>query len=260
MSNQPRVFEGYAQSYDMLYADKDYQRECDFIEEVLQRYNGALSKCEILDLGCGTGGHAIPLAQRGYSVWGIDFSPAMIELAQEKSSECATGKLQFQVGNIQSAQLKRSFGAVICMFAVIGYQTTNAELFTLISNVRRHLQPGGVFICDFWFGPAVLRERPVERIKEIKLKNERLIRIARPELCVDSHVVTVNYHLLRIFGDKVLEEIREAHRMRFLFKPELEFMLTQAGLTPVTFCDFGKLDAPASELTWNVSAVAQLQG
>ena len=48
------------------------------------------------------------------------------------------------------------------MFAVIGYQTSNDELFAALQTVRRHLKPKGLFICDFWYGPAVLKQRPTK--------------------------------------------------------------------------------------------------
>jgi len=75
----------YADQYDLLYSDKNYEAECDLIEEVFRRY--AKSSVEtILDLGCGTGGHAFPLARRGYRVTGVDRSAEMLAHAREKTS------------------------------------------------------------------------------------------------------------------------------------------------------------------------------
>ncbi len=81
-----KVFgQDYADQYDLLYTDKDYEAECDLIEEVFRKYgNGRIST--ILDLGCGTGNHAIPLASRGYHVTGIDISEDMITHAQKKAN------------------------------------------------------------------------------------------------------------------------------------------------------------------------------
>ena len=66
--------------YDALYADKPYTKECDFIEEAFKRYAVDRPK-KILDIGCGTGGHALELARRGYNVTGIDASRIMIKAA-----------------------------------------------------------------------------------------------------------------------------------------------------------------------------------
>lgn len=78
------VFNRYSNYYDTLYEDKNYGAECDFIETIFSKFYLAPVK-HILDLGCGTGGHAIPLAQRGYHVTGIDRSEEMLKKAEEKA-------------------------------------------------------------------------------------------------------------------------------------------------------------------------------
>jgi predicted TPR repeat methyltransferase len=57
------VFKDYAKYYDLLYQEKNYEEECDFIEQVFRGFSKLKVK-SILELGCGTGGHAIPLARR----------------------------------------------------------------------------------------------------------------------------------------------------------------------------------------------------
>jgi ubiquinone/menaquinone biosynthesis C-methylase UbiE len=52
----------YSDAYDLIYRDKDYNAECDLIERIFQTYSN--STRSVLDLGCGTGNHAFPLAQR----------------------------------------------------------------------------------------------------------------------------------------------------------------------------------------------------
>ena len=65
MSSPDRVFtSGYAHHYDLIYSDKDYQAECDIVEDLARRHTDR-NICTVLDLGCGTGGHAIPLTLRG---------------------------------------------------------------------------------------------------------------------------------------------------------------------------------------------------
>ena len=76
--------EDYAGMYDQLYADKNYERECEFVLAHLEnRFHQPL---RLLDLGCGTGGHAQYLANQGHKVTGIDISQSMLDLAVEKIS------------------------------------------------------------------------------------------------------------------------------------------------------------------------------
>ena len=78
------TFSKYSEYYDLFYKDKDYEAECDFIEEVFKRYSSIPVK-SILDIGCGTGGHAIPLTKRDHSVTGIDISTTMLEKAKQRA-------------------------------------------------------------------------------------------------------------------------------------------------------------------------------
>ena len=74
----------YSQNYDQFYQDKDYNRECDLIEKIALQ--GMINPCDILDLGCGTGGHAKVLADRNHFVLGVDRSESMINIAAKNSS------------------------------------------------------------------------------------------------------------------------------------------------------------------------------
>lgn len=251
------IFHSYANAYDLLYRDKCYESECDFLQEVFKRFEKKETR-HILDLGCGTGNHAIPLAQRGYSVFGIDRSGRMIEIARKKAivhgQNC---QLQFDVANIQHVNLCKNFDAVICMFAVLGYQTSNEMLFSTLCTVRKHLNAGGLFVCDFWYGPAVLRQRPTDRVKIIEEDKNRIIRLVKPHLNTQTNIVSVTYHLVHLKDNQLLEETEEVHHVRFIFYPEIEFMMAQAGLQIEHFCSFGEMDKSVTEETWNVSIIAR---
>ena len=109
----------------------------------------------MLDLGCGTGGHAVPLAERGYDVVGVDRSPDMLQRAMQRGSSA-----RFQLGEIGSLDLGETFDAVLLMFAVLGYQVGNADVQAALATARRHLHTTGLLFADLWYGPAVLAERP----------------------------------------------------------------------------------------------------
>src|SRR5262249_51990165 len=112
----------YAAAYDTLYEDKDYLAECDLIERVFELY-GVGRVRSVLDLGCGTGGHSGPLAERGYEVTGVDRSPHMLERARVR-----TAAARFELGEIGSLDLATTFDAVLMMFAVLSYQVGNADV------------------------------------------------------------------------------------------------------------------------------------
>ena len=249
------VFGVYASYYDALYRDKDYKAECDFLEQIFARYAHAPVRT-ILDLGCGTGGHALPLARRGYTVTGVDLSEHMLEKARQKAAEAGLA-VSFHHGDIRTLDLDRTFDAVIAMFAVISYQTSNEDLAAAFRTARRHLEPSGLFVFDCWFGPAVLVQRPTDRYKIVEINGERIIRFAHPTLDIMRHTVQVDYKVLRLKDDRVLDEVDESHVMRFLFPQEIAHYLGEAGFRLEKLCPFMVLDRDVSEQDWNVSVISK---
>ena len=255
--DQPGVFKAYANIYDALYHDKNYEKECDFLEEVFHRFafDGVKS---ILDMGCGTGGHAIPLAERGYGVYGIDRSERMLSVARKKTDDSGlSDKIQLKTADVRGCVIDKTFDAVIAMFAVLSYQVSNDDLFSTLKTARRHLRLGGLFVCDFWYGPAVLRQRPEERVKSLQENDDRIVRIVKPEIDTQKNVVDVYYDILRLRGDRLIEDFKEKHSMRFIFKPEIEFFLRQAGFSLNHFCSFLDIEKEVCEDTWNVTAISR---
>ncbi len=70
------VFDEYARYYDLLYRDKDYQAEADYVAGLIQRFNPKAQS--ILELGSGTGIHAALLAEKGFTVHGIERNAEML--------------------------------------------------------------------------------------------------------------------------------------------------------------------------------------
>lgn len=250
------VFDTYARYYDLLYQDKDYAQEADFIHQLLKTH--APKAQHLLELGSGTGRHAEYLADRGYQVTGVERSEEMLARCgqrQAMQSNTIAQRLKFLQGDLREVRLGQRFDCVLSLFHVISYQTSNDDLAAAFATVSQHLKPGGVFIFDVWYGPAVLHDKPQVRVKRLQNEQLAITRIAEPVLHVNDNVVDVNYHiLLQRAGTENCQELRELHRMRYLFKPELEALLNQAGMDLVT-CGEWLTDAPAGLDTWGVYLV-----
>jgi SAM-dependent methyltransferase len=220
------VFDAYAAYYDLLYRDKDYPAEARYVQSLLRRHG--VSDGDILELGCGTGKHAEQLAQLGYSVHGIDLSPSMVDIARRRTTSDRT---RFDVGDARSARLNKKFDAAISLFHVASYQTTNEDLAGMLATASAHLKTGGVFVFDFWYGPGVLTDPPAERVKSLKDDAIEVVRTAKPKLHPNENIVDVHYKVTvtQIQNGRV-SELEETHRMRYLFLPELKFMLQAVGM------------------------------
>jgi len=72
-------FAKYAKYYDRIYADKAYAVESQYIRKILKK-----KKLKILEVGCGSGGHALQLHKMGHKITAIDSSKQMISAAKKK--------------------------------------------------------------------------------------------------------------------------------------------------------------------------------
>lgn len=245
----------YAAAYDALYSDKDYEAETDILEQLFRRYaSGPVH--EVLDLGCGTGSHALPLARRGYTATGVDVAPQMLSRARAKVA-AANLRVALCEADIREYRDGRQYDAVIMMFAVLGYQRTNDDVTRALRTARAHLRPGGVFIADFWYGPAVLTLGPESRFKRIVQGERRILRFAGGVCDEARHACTVSYDTVTIEGTTVLAEVHEDHDVRFFFPLELDFALQDAGLARSALRAYPEVERPPGISDWCACLVAQ---
>jgi SAM-dependent methyltransferase len=252
------AFELYAQYYDETYADKDYVSEAKFIDGLLQEFHpGARS---ILDLGCGTGTHAFRLAEMGYTVQGVDNSPNMIEVAERRKKHLPTEvqqRVAFTQADIRKASLHDRYDAVVSLFHVFSYQITDDDVRLSLKTASQHLSAGGIFLFDFWYGPAVLRSPPQTRLKRIESDELKIVRVTEPTLHPNENVVDVEFLFFVRGKDFKFREFGETHRMRYFFLPELESFLDHAGFTPRHKLEWLTGNVPSTN-SWSVFVLAQL--
>jgi SAM-dependent methyltransferase len=255
-SGAPGVFGAYADFYDLLYRGKPYDIECDFVEDVFDSHATA-PITSVLDLGCGTGGHAIPLAQRGFEVVGVDRSSEMVSIARRKASDLALD-VAFAQSDVGDLDLGRQFDAVLAMFAVLSYQATDEALRRFVQSARRHLVDGGLFLFDFWFGPAVLSHGPERRERVVECGNgDTLLRSAAGRLDPDARTIEVTYVLRVLNEGRQRREVREVHVLRFFFADEIEEVLGSAGFELLALTPAFEVGREPEPDDWNVSVVAR---
>lgn len=234
----------FASVYDRLMADMPYDRWVAFAEACFERFGrpGTLA-----DLGCGTGSIAIPLAQMGCRVYGIDLSDEMLAVAQEKSSRLrrlsagggSHGEALWLQQDMREWELDVEVDAVISFCDSINYLTEPEDVEALFARTFEGLKPGG------WFAFDVHTPRTLEDYAENQpfvLNEEDLAYIW---LCgLDEETCTIE-HELTFFarepgGDGPFERFEEIHTQRAYPLEQLKLMLEQAGFRQVAmYADFG---------------------
>jgi SAM-dependent methyltransferase len=247
----------YSDSYDAIYQDKDYQAECALVSRLLRDF-GDQPVRRVLDLGCGTGNHVIPLTRLGYEVVGVERSEEMLARARAKASKAFPNQaIAFHQGDIRTKELASTFDAALMMFAVLGYQQSNADVLAALRTAHRHLRPGGLFIYDVWYGPAVLHERPSQRVKVIPTADGKILRVASGAIDSWRQLCKVDYLLWNMIPGRPVVETEESHTMRYFFPQELDLFLEVAQFKPLRLGAFPGFDRDPDETTWNVMGVAR---
>ena len=248
-----KQFALYSQYYDLLYRDKNYDAEANLVRALIEKHHAGASS--ILDMGCGTGRHAVALGRMGYRVLGVDKSLEMIHLAKARLKYRKDEKVLdvgFQQKDIRRLELHETFDVVISLFHVISYQLSDIDLERTFSSIRKHLRPDGVFIIDFWYGPAVLKIGPSLRVKRCEDSDFKILRIAEPRIREDENHVDVQYTMfIRSKQTDQIEEIQEKHTMRYFFLPEIISLLNRNRLGVIE-CREWQTGRPPSDNTWSV--------
>ncbi|MFC1658305.1 class I SAM-dependent methyltransferase [Candidatus Omnitrophota bacterium] len=136
------LFENYAKKYDKECFVQGTLGECDFIEQEID----SDKSLKIIDIGCGTGRHAIELTKRGYNVTGVDLSEDQIKRAKEKAQE-ARATIDFQTQDARNLSFDGEFDLAI-MLCEGGFplMETDEMNFEILKNATKALKSKGKLI------------------------------------------------------------------------------------------------------------------
>jgi len=136
------LFENYAHQYDKECFVQGTVGECDFIEQEA----GRDKSLKIIDIGCGTGRHAIELTKRGYMVTGIDLSESQLAGAREKAKEAGV-KIDFQKQDARNLSFDGEFDlAIMLCEGGFSLMETDEMNFEILKSATKALKSKGKFI------------------------------------------------------------------------------------------------------------------
>lgn len=125
------------EAYDRYAHTKGTVQEIDHVISAL----GLRAGERVLDVGCGTGRHAIELARRGIDVHGVDISQRFVDIARSRASD---GPATFERGDARSLDFDAEFDAVICLCqGAFGMMTADGDDAAVVAGLARSLRPEG---------------------------------------------------------------------------------------------------------------------
>ena len=208
------------------------------VNAVVERL-GLAPGARLLDLCCGQGRHAVPLAQLGFQVTGLDRSRPLLD----RAAALAAGR-GGRVGLVE-ADMRRlpfadaSFDAVLNLFNAFGYLEDDAQDELVLAEVARVLRPGGRFLQELANREALVRGW---HDSDVTRTGDGLVVLQERTLNLRSGRERVRYTLLDPDGRRTTRE----HAMRLYALTELEAMLGRAGLELLAV--HGDLDGGPLEL------------
>ncbi|HEY7380494.1 MAG TPA: class I SAM-dependent methyltransferase [Gaiella sp.] len=195
-----------------------YQADPDVVGPMVDLLAGLAGGGAALELGIGTGRVALPLAERGVPVHGIDLSEAMIERLRAKPGGDRIG---VTVGDFATTKVERTFTVAYLVANTIMNLTTQDEQVACFQNAAHHLEPGGCFVIEVLV-PRLRRLPPGERFQPFD--------VSPTHVGIDEYDVArqglVSHHYW-IEGDRV--EVLSPP-FRYVWPSELDLMARLAGM------------------------------
>ena len=138
------TYDALAGCYDEMTQDVDYPAWADYLERLF----AVRPVHTVLDLACGTGTMACLLAERGYELIGVDFSPEMLAVAAEKALDVAGERPIFLCQAMEDLDLYGTVDACVCLLDSVNHVTEPERLARALARVLLFLEPGGLFVFD----------------------------------------------------------------------------------------------------------------
>lgn len=207
-------FDEYAEDYD---EDIYPLNEKEFILPTIKVLCELAPGPAILELAVGTGRIALPLAEKGFQVTGVDLSERMLQVLKSKKGG---PQVETVLGDMSQIDLHQEFDLVYLVFNGITYLLSQEEQIACFQNVSRHLKPGGIFVIET-FLPKLEKILPDGTVP-YALEKEYIGFDKYDQL----HQLLTSYQF-DLSGDKIQSQ---QTKHRYVWPSEMQLMAKLAGL------------------------------
>lgn len=248
----------YAQIYDLYVAN--WPNEVDFYRELIR--SSPLSEQGILEIACGTGRMTLQLAQENINLTGLDLSPELLAIANEKSTDVPN--VSWVQGDMRTFDLAHQFGIAIMPGHSFQFMTTPEDQMKCLTQIKTHLVTDGLLVLHLdhqdipWLGGLIEQHEPAFKTGQ-PLTHPKTGRTFRQsyawtfDIATHTATIQINWEELDQAGN-IVETWRMAPlALHCIFRFEMEHALKRAGFSiEAVYGDFSKneLASDSGQMIW----------
>ena len=247
-------FDDWADIYDPVHSNRT--ADILFYVDLAKSTGGS-----VLELACGTGRVAIPIARAGVDIVGMDLSPAMLRTARRnlKAAGELPGTLTLKRGDMRDFRLGQRFSLVTIPFNTFLLLLSVAEQRQALESIHRHLEPGGRLALDI-FVPNL--ERLVREDASLYHQGDVTDPASGRRFVLWDQTTYDNHHQMlhaRIIIEeldqrgRVIQKLHRIWQMRYVYRYEMQHLLEVCGFqVEELYGDFqeGEFDTDSTQMVW----------
>lgn len=216
----PEIF---ARFYDTIYAKMRHGTDSLFFLDLVKKTSG-----RVLEIGVGTGRLFTEALEEGADIYGIDISPAMLDILYGKLDKMHHHRLSEQ--SISSFSLKCKFNLIIAPFRVFMHLHDKEEQIKALDNVYDHLNDRGIFIFDVFNPDLTMLQHGIDRQKDFEGEYEPGRKLRRTVSTMPDLVNQVINILFRLEweADEGPQAEEWKTSLRYFFRYELEHLVERS--------------------------------
>jgi SAM-dependent methyltransferase len=238
-----RSYNDYAKYYDLIFQQKDYDKEVEFIKSIIQK--NSISKDSILDVGCGTGTHLYLLKDEFKTLYGVDVSKKILDIARKKIPDA-----NFQEGNMQDFKIHNKFDVITCLYSVFNYNLDKKSAIKTLKNFYKHLKSHGILII------ALYNEKNTEKQTSLHIGEDEETKVAKInefKYYPEEKILISNHFLIVKDKGKVDFDIEVEDKFRIFDFEEIEEIVKKSGFKEyLTYDNFTFKEAKEDETKYPI--------
>lgn len=199
-------YNSMAKYYDLFYSNKSYERETDFLKELIG------NRKTVLDVGCGTGVHMHLLEDSGYIVDGLDLNLGMLDIAKTRV------KGNLIEANLLNFNINKKYDSIISMFAVFNHLNDYNEFEEGIMHCYKYLNEDGILIIDLHngrkSGEKVSEYKEYKRIMSWKFDEKSFKEYTNIQYIVGNSIYEDKHEFI-IYEVEKIKEILDKNKLNY---------------------------------------------